>query len=322
MMKTSTPFQHFNFTRAGTIAHACLAPDQRGSVLAAFSRAIYLQSESGELFWITALDEPMHRRCAQASSPIPRLSTGAGFQVQRQILIIDPCYSIDMGTAIVWHEPHHDGMVEPDFLYSRVRTFFATLDYSLARGFGRFIPFILALPQDAPSDLLPEPTDSVLLYARPFVMNMARACLEHQAASISKNTAPLIGLGTGLTPSGDDFLGGVYFALKMLQSNYPDMVSREYLPDLEPYRSRTHLISFTLLNDLVNGHAVAPFHHLIHGLVSGKPAESIYPFVSQLTRIGHSTGWDLLAGLLTGLLTTYRSHYFIPSIQLTKCMEV
>jgi hypothetical protein len=321
-MNISSIGLQFRITRAGIITRDCLAPDHRGSVLAAFSRAIYLQSEMGELFWITTEDAPMHRRCAQASSPLPRLSTGAGFQVQGQILNIDPCYSFDMGTLFVWHEPHQDELVEPDFLYSRVHTYFTALDYSQAKGFGRLIPFILALLQDAPSDPLPEPTDSILLYARPTVMNIALTCLEREPSCISQNANTLIGLGTGLTPSGDDFLGGMFFALKTLQSYYPNMVSREYLPDLEPYRSRTHLISFTLLNDLARGHAVAPLHHILNGLISGKPAESIYPFVSQLTQIGHSTGWDLLAGLLTGLLTTYRSHYFIPSYQSTRSLEV
>jgi hypothetical protein len=321
-MKTASIGSQFRITRAGTITRTCLAPGQRGSVLAAFSRAIYLQSEMGELFWITTEDAPMHRRSAQASSPLPRLSTGARFQVQGQILTIDPCYSFDMGTSSVWHEPHRGKLVEPDFLYSRVRTFFTTLDYSQVKGFGCFIPFILALLQGAPSDPLPELTDSILLYARLTVMKMARACLEREPSGISQNADALIGLGMGLTPSGDDFLGGMFFALKTLQSYCPDMVSREYLPDLEPYRSRTHLISFTLFNDLARGHAVAPLHHILNGLISGKPAESIYPFVSQLTQIGHSTGWDLLAGLLTGLLTTYRSHYFIPSYQSTRSLEV
>jgi hypothetical protein len=321
-MNNSSIVSRSSITRAGTIARECLAPGQRGRVLASFSQAIYLQSEIGELSWITSEDAPMHRRCAQISSPLPRLSTGAGFHVQGQILDIDPCYSFDMGTAFVWQEPHQEWMVEPDDLYSRVQTLFANLDYSLARGFGTFIPLILSLPQDGTSDLLPEPADPILRCARPLVMNMARACLEHKLDEVTKSVEPLIGLGAGLTPSGDDFLGGLFFAMKTLRSYHPDMDFYKSLPAMEPYHSRTHLISFTLLNDLADSHAVAPLHEILNGLLCGKPPEFIFPFVSQLTFVGQSTGWDLLTGLLAGLLSTVKSHYFISSLQLTKSMDV
>jgi hypothetical protein len=99
------------------------------------------------------------------------------------------------------------------------------------------------------------------------------------------------------------------------------LIFADDMPFLDAYRARTHTISFTLMNDLAEGHAIAPLHQIINGLLCGVSAERIYPFVSQLTRIGHSTGWDLLTGLLVGLLTTYRSHYFIPSLQLTKSMK-
>jgi hypothetical protein len=309
-------------TQAGTFARSCLASGQRGTVLAAFSQAVYLLTEMGDMFWITTADAPMHRRCLQTVSPLPGLSAGARFQVRGQILVIDPFCSLEMGSASEWHEPYPDQVVELDFLYSRIHTFFTTMDYSQARGFGIFIPSILSLFRETPVDLVIEPSDPILIYARPLVMNMAGACLNHQPPGISQSADSLIGLGAGLTPSGDDFLGGMFFALKTLQSYYPDMVCREYLPALESNHSRTHLISFTLLNDLANGHAVAPLHHIINGLLSGESTERLYPFVSQLNQVGHSTGWDLLTGLLVGLLTTYRSHYFFPSFQLTKSMRI
>jgi hypothetical protein len=80
----------------------------------------------------------------------------------------------------------------------------------------------------------------------------------------------------------------------------------KYKIPIESYGSQTHLISFTLLNDLADGHAIAPLHEIINGLFSGESFESLYPFVSELASVGHSTGWDLLTGLLTGLLTAFQ----------------
>ena len=158
-------------------------------------------------------------------------------------------------------------------------------------------------------------TDPVLRFAYPFVLDMARACLDRQPLRISKNADALIGLGAGLTPSGDDFLGGLLFAVAILQDTYPDLNFMNFSIPLEEYHSRTHLISFTLLKDLAGGQAVAPLHNIVNGLLTGASLESIYPFSSQLTSIGHSTGWDLLTGLLTGLLTTYRSGDFTSSFK-------
>jgi hypothetical protein len=138
---------------------------------------------------------------------------------------------------------------------------------------------------------------------------MASACLEHQPTRIPEIADRLIGLGEGLTPSGDDFLGGMFFAFHQLQAAYPESAIADFRLHPESYRTRTHQISYTLLNDLAHGYAVAPLHHLVNGLLMGEPFETIYLYVTQLTSIGHSTGWDLLTGLLVGLLAADSHHY-------------
>jgi hypothetical protein len=134
------------------------------------------------------------------------------------------------------------------------------------------------------------------------VLDIARACIYRRPSRLPYLAGKLTGLGAGLTPSGDDFLGGLLFAVNHLHAVYPDAGFAEYAIPTDPYRSRTHLISFTLLQDHASGHAIAPLHHLLNGFISGASLESMRPYVSQLTQIGHSTGWDLLTGLLTALL--------------------
>ncbi len=138
---------------------------------------------------------------------------------------------------------------------------------------------------------------------------------------ISQNATALIGLGPGLTPSGDDFAGGLLFAIKILQTAYPNLKLVNQTIPIEKYQSRTHLISFTLLQDLANGHGVAPLHQIMTGILRGDSFDSIDPFISQLTQIGNSTGWDLLAGLLAGLLVAYQDNNFIISLPLNQSTE-
>ncbi len=315
-MKPPSVYSQTHITHTGAVARACLAPGQRGKVLAAFSKAIYLLTETGELFWITPEDAPLHQRCAQGATPLSGPSAGSPFHVEDQHLTIDPDFVFEVDNAPLWSAPRVDPnqVLAITQLPARLHAFFSQMDFGQAKGFGIFIPHILPLLQNESINPASAFTDPVLLFAYPFVLDMARACLDRQPLRISKNADALIGLGAGLTPSGDDFLGGLLFAVRILQAAYPNLDFIHHGIPIETYHSRTHVISFTLLKDLAGGQAIAPLHYIVNGLLNGESLESIYPFISQLTPVGHSTGWDLLAGLLTGLLTTYRSGDFTSSL--------
>jgi hypothetical protein len=150
---------------------------------------------------------------------------------------------------------------------------------------------------------------------------MARACLKGNAGLISENAERLVGLGTGLTPSGDDFLGGILFAIKMLQTYYPNTINIALRFSIENYSSRTHPISFGILKDLADGSAVEPLHQIMNHLLAGTTISCSYSYVSQLTDIGHSTGWDLLTGLLTGLLVARGNCTINPPLQIAESMN-
>ena len=249
----------------------------------------------------------MHRRCVQISSPLPGLAAGSPFHVQDQRLMVDSTFAFEIEDSCVWNTPHLNTrqVLEIIELSTRVQTLYSNLDISQAKGFGNLIPNILSLSQNESINPLPEFADSILVFANPIVTEMAYACLEHQSSRIlKKNMDALIGLGAGLTPSGDDFLGGLLFAIKNIQTVYLDL-NFDCAISIEPYGSQTNLISFTLLRDLASGHAIAPMQHIINGLLADESLDSIYPSFSKLTQVGHSTGWDMLTGMLVGLLITY-----------------
>jgi hypothetical protein len=58
---------------------------------------------------------------------------------------------------------------------------------------------------------------------------------------------------------------------------------------------------------MANGHAIAPMHEMLNGLISGESPDDIHCHAMDLIRVGHSTGSDLLTGLLTGLLIGIRA---------------
>jgi len=99
----------------------------------------------------------------------------------------------------------------------------------------------------------------------------------------------IIGLGPGLTPSGDDYLGGVLIALHALgRASQAGSLWRW----LEPRLARgTSAISAAHLAAAAAGQGHEALHEVLNG--SGD--------VARLDGVGHCSGWDALAGALAVL---------------------
>ena len=100
------------------------------------------------------------------------------------------------------------------------------------------------------------------------------------------------------------------FANSTLQKNY-DQFQGIPLLDVESFlgysMNRTNLISYTLLKDLARGNAFDKLHRFINNILTGQHLNEVKSVGLDLVRIGHSTGWDLLTGLWTGMLLSLSS---------------
>lgn len=114
--------------------------------------------------------------------------------------------------------------------------------------------------------------------------------LSGEPAAVPEIVNRLIGLGPGLTPSGDDFLGGMMVALGGLDRL--DMASALFASlDL----SRTNRISIAHLKAAREGAAAAPLHHALNGVLHGH-VETLPSLLGALNLMGHSSGRDAFAG--------------------------
>ncbi len=113
----------------------------------------------------------------------------------------------------------------------------------------------------------------------------------------------VVGLGPGLTPSGDDFLGGLLFAL----ASSPEWHASARLARLQqgllgtvtdPGAMLTNRISSTLMADLVHQRSYQPAHELLEALGRADAAAARVAR-DQLVQIGSTSGFDILAGILT-----------------------
>jgi hypothetical protein len=104
----------------------------------------------------------------------------------------------------------------------------------------------------------------------------------------------LLGLGPGLTPSGDDLLGGSLIALHSLGLGD---IAYELWGWLAPAAGqRTNVISLAHLNWAARGRGAEPIHKMIRTLFSNDTA-GLPACLRALGRIGHTSGWDALAGI-------------------------
>jgi hypothetical protein len=131
----------------------------------------------------------------------------------------------------------------------------------------------------------------------------ARVCARDDAVGAADAARALLGLGSGLTPSGDDFVGGALFARHALAAGGTiDGLAWRRAADtiVAMASSQTHPISVALLGDLADGLGYAPLHDLVVALSLDEPARAL-DAARRLVALGHSSGWDMLAGLGAGL---------------------
>jgi hypothetical protein len=137
------------------------------------------------------------------------------------------------------------------------------------------------LPEDGLACLIAGRSNPLALHARP-----ALDALDRWLAgdSLSGEAETLIGLGPGLTPSGDDYLGGMLVALQMLgHAEQAGFLWRWLEPRLA---ARTSAISAAHLAGAADGEA----HEALHAVLSGDTD------FARLDAVGHCSAWDALAG--------------------------
>ncbi len=145
----------------------------------------------------------------------------------------------------------------------------------------------LLCPQPAPS-----PTETALLaVARQAVSQLGAALVSQDSAQVGKAAAGLVGLGSGLTPAGDDFLIGVMAWLWLnLQSPMCAIIT-------QAAAGKTTLLSSALLRAAARGEFSQPWHDLLNALTLDNP-DNVERAAQQVLCYGHTSGADALAGFI------------------------
>ncbi len=141
-----------------------------------------------------------------------------------------------------------------------------------------------------------------LIYGQ--VYALVEAVRQLDPSSIT-HAVSLIGLGSGLTPWGDDFLVGYLAGLRCRTNGHADR--RAYLAELGKkvvYFSRqTNDVSRTYLYYAAHGQVSSKLAALAEAIAMGEGAGRVRQAAEDAIDVGHSSGMAAVTGLLEGLST-------------------
>lgn len=245
--------------RAGAGALETLAAEGEGHVLAWFPKACYMEGSGGLVTLVgpEVDDGPLY---LALDRDLPRFEAGTPAGLSSAAVELPGCRVVVEG-ARRWQGT----LPEP----------------------ARFLAAAGAVAdtagEAASGSLLPEPATSE-----------ARTLVERDDLDAAARV--LAGLGPGLTPSGDDVLGGVLFALRAARGRMEEPRLAAVADGVE-----TTIIARAFLRWAARGQALAPVHDLVGATVRGD-RDAARAAARALAAVGESSGADFALGLRWGVL--------------------
>lgn len=124
-----------------------------------------------------------------------------------------------------------------------------------------------------------------------------RGTMTSGGADVDDAAIGLLGLGPGLTPSGDDLLAGAFLTWHWLGERRAMFLIHSLLAAAA---DRTTPISLAYLRAAAEGFGAAPIHALLDAVGEGH-AGRITEALDAVSAIGHCSGWDAVGGIVLAL---------------------
>lgn len=289
---------HLAVGTIGRAAHEVLQSSTGGRVVAVFQRSLYLQSAQDEVLCLASHNLPPGPLNAlfHAALKVDWTASGvrAGDQWWRcaEALVIDGGWRFHLHGASIWRPPVCPSRPQAGVL---ARALQRVRDHALGRDPGLMFRCVLAHGRGPGS----RPVTSALTrrthIAVGAMLEWVQRAWRHpaQPQAVPKQGLDLIGLGIGLTPSGDDFLGGLMVASKALGAGAVFDPLAAWVR--AKVGARTSTISRAHLLAACEGEAAAPLHDAIEALL--RPDARIEEALNAVAEMGHSSGWDAFAGV-------------------------
>ncbi len=278
-------------------AHAArIAPGAltgQACIVAVFETTFYVRTQGGLICVTTAAvdDGPISCRTnAKGDWRKIGLKVGQTVQLKPFLLCVDGVLDLKFEAARIW-EPR------PIALFAPSKVIAETLRnlrdrVSLHGGAPGLGPFLLPNFKPDTDNVLCQRAAPLIAHARQWIADVVQGGLQ----TPGDWAVALLGAGPGLTPSGDDLLGGILIGLHTIGHHNAAAV---LWCQIEPHmHARTNEISAALLTTAAKGQGGAAVHQMIAALANGQDRSSLDPALAGIAGIGHSSGWDTLLGIV------------------------
>jgi len=279
----------------GNHARNILSGAERGSVLAVLRHSFYVQFND-DLVCVgpTAMRAgPLALLCVEPAADnwhYAHLKQKTDAVTTNETLAVGDQALFDFGAAEIWRPPIAANFSRPQ-VRSGLEWLVASTRLRRPRGFGLLLPDLF-LSQGVVSGAAH--CDPILKAASTPVQDILKWLATAAVAPTDppSNVASLIGLGNGLTPSGDDFLCGVMCCLHYFGFKQPaSRLARHILPIAT---ENTNLISRAYLQSASAGSASSVLFDALEGICAADG--TLEERLDAIDSIGHTSGWDILAG--------------------------
>jgi hypothetical protein len=259
--------------RAGPLAARVLAREARGTVVSTHPRAVNLMLDDGCVVAVLPAGSPLHPWALATKFDPSLVREGEPVRVSGQVLVAGSLTIVLEGLAIAELGLRSRPLQQP----------------SEANRY--LVEFVGSPPGEDPFDY------TLGAVVRAF----SEGGVVHELAS-------LVGLGVGLTPSGDDVLVGALAGLDLAsECNSGARLLRQALVESlpVPLEARTTRLSAQMLRAAADGLYAEPVLDVLHALAGGggSPAP-VERAAAALARLGHRSGRDTLLGIAAALSHT------------------
>ncbi|WP_440896370.1 DUF2877 domain-containing protein [Amphibacillus sp. Q70] len=127
------------------------------------------------------------------------------------------------------------------------------------------------------------------------------SCLDQEPKILKESVQALIGLGNGLTPSGDDFLTGFITVLNLIDEEKPQTIFRKLMHLLKNMDLSTTDISVMMIKASIEGRTRERLLNFINDLCTTQADVILIDSIEKVFAIGSLSGTDMATGMVTSL---------------------
>ncbi len=289
MISNTNPFS-LKAQSAGPIASRILGTRAKGTVVALFERCFYIDVDSLYLC-IGASDFPMGPLHISTDAPSTTSWLASGLNVGDPVYVTQT--HIKVG-ALIQLQFNQITRWQPTTVHN-TRPSRKSIDQIRAC-------YLRHSPMEGFAPLIFNGNNSDLPQASRPLSNLADWLNTYLSGTHSRAEQPpiseILGMGPGLTPSGDDFIAAMVLTLSWLGEHTLVGLLARAVRNQAP--GATNPISAQHLYAACEGYGSETLHHVLWALGDGALADQTIA-LNALTDMGYTSGWDAIAGLYSTL---------------------